>query len=689
MKDNKNINFKKFNKKTIGLQDSVEPQGNVIQIDNSNTNKLLNSDLLFTCRTYYESLSQFRAQAKRARNYDQGKQWSETVRDPKSGKMMTEEEYIISQGKIPFKNNQIRQIVKNVVGQQRNNPTKSIVLSRTGQYGLEKEMMTNALDYVHQLNVTREVDAHCYHKFLLSGAIIQKLTCRFDKGRSRNEIYIDTPNLTKMFFNTDIKDIRINDLNLIGELIDSPIEAVITAFAKNKEDEQKIRQIYSNVSHDKLISAYGLTSNDIDRTDFMMPTDTTKCRVIEIWQQKSEWRLMVHDSLNPSELIITRQTKSQIDALNNERIKEAVSQGVDKNDVPLYEYEEHFYQYWCYKFLSPFGDILAEGESMYEHEEHPYVLTLYPLIDGNVWGFVTDIIDQQRQMNRLIILQDMIINASAKGVLMIPEDTLGNYTPEEFADEWTKFNGVIIYKPSTKHNHVPQQISANSVNVGIPEMIAQQMNMLKEISGVDGAIQGQAPTSGTPAELYAQQAQNSSTNLADYVHTLIAFKQKRDYKVLKLIKQYFTEPMYLSVSGRDYSETAKMFIPEKIADIEFDTVIANSADTPIHRQMQDNLLMQLLNTQQISIELFLENTTMPFAEKLLESIKREKDKIQQGQQQQQPQAQGMPPVTTPMQPPAALGQQQAIHQQLQHGQNDGQPPVNSQSMGILKKAIGR
>ena len=66
---------------------------------------------------------------------------------------------------------------------------------------------------------------------------------------------------------------------------------------------------------------------------------------------------------------------------------------------------------------------------------------------------------------------DFIMNASAKGVLLIPEDCIPDgMTPADFAKEWVRFNGVITYVPSQKHTKVPEQISANSTNIGITEM---------------------------------------------------------------------------------------------------------------------------------------------------------------------------------------------------------------------------
>jgi len=53
---------------------------------------------------------------------------------------------------------------------------------------------------------------------------------------------------------------------------------------------------------------------------------------------------------------------------------------------------------------------------------------------------------------------------------------------------------------------MPEQVSANSVNFGITELLSIQMKLFQDISGVHEVIQGKQSVSGTPGALYAQQA---------------------------------------------------------------------------------------------------------------------------------------------------------------------------------------
>lgn len=46
-------------------------------------------------------------------------------------------------------------------------------------------------------------------------------------------------------------------------------------------------------------------------------------------------------------------------------------------------------------------------------------------------------------------------------------------------------------------------------SMGAWEMFAQEMNIMQQITGLSGAINGQQARAGTPSSLYAQEAQNS------------------------------------------------------------------------------------------------------------------------------------------------------------------------------------
>ena len=77
-------------------------------------------------------------------------------------------------------------------------------------------------------------------------------------------------------------------------------------------------------------------------------------------------------------------------------MQQGLEDGIPREEIPLIQAEWFTDNYWYYYYISPFGDILEEGETPYEHKSHPYVFMAYPFIDGEIHSFVADVIDQQR-----------------------------------------------------------------------------------------------------------------------------------------------------------------------------------------------------------------------------------------------------------------------------------------------------
>ena len=62
------------------------------------------------------------------------------------------------------------------------------------------------------------------------------------------------------------------------------------------------------------------------------------------------------------------------------------------------------------------------------------------------------------------------------------------------------------------------------------------MQLIKEISGVTEAIQGQTPGSGTPASLYQQMTTNATISSRDFFEFFFGVRRKRDFKRLWLCR---------------------------------------------------------------------------------------------------------------------------------------------------------
>ena len=220
------------------------------------------------------------------------------------------------------------------------------------------------------------------------------------------------------------------------------------------------------------------------------------------------------------------------------------------------------------------------------------------------------------------------MRASAKGVLLMPEDCLPDgVSMDDIADEWARFNGIIVYKPSTSRQ-VPQQVANNSTNIGISELLNLQLKFFEDISGVNGALQGKPGFSGQSAAMYNQQVQNSTMALLDMLECYSQFTIDGAYKDVKNMQQFYDTKRVFNIAGKSGAQIE--YDPKKIRDVEFDLSITESTSTPAYRQLANDILMQLFQSQAINVEQLLEFGDFPFADELLQSIKAQREQIERG-----------------------------------------------------------
>lgn len=584
-------------------------------------------DVLMEAQHYWNMMEDFRKDRERNKRYTYGFQWDDKI--TVDGKTMTEEEYIKSQGSVPLKNNLIRRLVKSVLGVYRSQSKEPTCTARDRDEQKLGETMSTILQCNMQLNRMTELYARTMEEFLISGFIVHRKSYGWRNGKE--DCWTDYVQPNNFFIDNNMRDFRGWDVSMLGEVHDISFGQLCEQFAKSPEEYRRLRDIYKWAAKKEYIASYAESFgySRLENYDFLFTSEPGRCRVIEVWRKEQKPRWRCHDYQNGDVFKVDIEDYQQcVVDVNNERLSLAKSVGMPEDEVPLIKATWFVDDYWYFYYLSPFGDILKEGETPYEHDSHPYVFKAYPFIDGEIHSFVADVIDQQRYTNRLITLYDWIMRASAKGVLLMPEDCLPDgVSIDDIAESWTEFNGVIVYTPS-KSGKVPEQVANNSTNIGIAELLNIQLKFFEDISGVSGALQGKPGFSGESAAHYQQQTQNATTTLLDLLESFSCFVIDGAYKDVKNMQQFYDSKRVFNIAGKSGSQIE--YDPKKIRDVEFDLSITESTTTPAYRHLANDILLQLWQSQAISVEQLLEHGDFPFADELLQSIKSQKEQLEQG-----------------------------------------------------------
>lgn len=604
-------------------------------------------DIIFRASRAWDCLYKFRQERERNKRYMYGDQWGDKVEY--CGRQITEEEYIRMQGNIPLKNNLIRRLARTVMGVYRNQNKTPVCIARDREEQRLGETMTSMLEYNSKINEKKELDARMFEEFLISGLAIQKES--YGLRGKRQDCWTDNINPNFFFMDGTMNDVRMNDVTIIGELHDISFGQLASTFAHSNADIQRLQEIYKNARNREMLEGYLDTfrRNTADLVSFLAPYNLSLCRVIEIWTKEQRKALWCHDYLTGDAYIDSYASLNDIEKENRSRMEDNRMKDMQGNylldesgeirlqmpvdQVPLIEYEYIIENYWYYRFMSPFGDVIEEGESPYQHGEHPYTVRAYPFIDGEIHPFVSDVIDQQRYINHYIILNDFIVKSSAKGVLVIDESSIpDDMKLEDIAEEWTRFDGVIKLKLKDGAKPPAQLANQNKV-AGLQDMITLQMQLMDDISGVHGALQGKTAASGTSGLLNQTQANNASTSIIDLLEFYSGFITAAARKKLKNIQQFYDEPMVVKIAGRS---SIVRYDPQTMGGVDFDLSVSESFDTPVYRAINNELLLQFLNAKQITLEQMLQVGQFPFADQLLQLIQAQKEELQQQIPMQQP-----------------------------------------------------
>lgn len=447
----------------------------------------------------WQAGSSFRNKRLRYKRYTYGRQWDDPFPTGDGG-CSTEGEFASRCGHRPLTNNLIRQMVKTVIGLWRRDMAQP-------HSGTDKEIATR--------NQLPELDARTLEEFLISGCAVQRVVT--ERRTGGNGVWVDTVSPSRIFFSPTC-DPRGADIEVIGMAHDMSLREATIRFGRDSySGRRRIERIYADVEP-RLFS-----DSDIDIADSgLLHAPSGRCRVIELWTLESRRLIKCYDPVTSTAFTLPQDAVSSLTTENKLRAD-------DKRIIWRYADSVRWYCRW----LAPTGEVIDSYESPWPHGSHPFAIKLYPLTDGEVHPFVEDVIDQQRTINRLITMLDTMLGVSAKGALLYPVRCIpAGQTLRSISEAWS-VPGAVIPFDTVDTSLRPTQINGPSGDCGASSLLALEMKLFEQISGVNGAIQGRDITANTSAALYDARTRNATTALIDLLESFSSFIDARN-QLIKL-----------------------------------------------------------------------------------------------------------------------------------------------------------
>lgn len=579
----------------------------------------------------WESKRHIREVRERTNNYTFGDQWGDVIHY-RCG-FITEREYLKKKGNVPLTNNVMISIFNSVTGLYAKQGTEPVCFARAHDAQWLSDMMSATMQANWQDTYMPDVLLTIFKDYLCGGVAVARET--YEERDGVWDTWTDYCNPNFVFWEGG-SDPRHQDMNIIGMLHDVSREELYSKFAKPElgltvedlDDIFDFNQYYDDDSGLQMNEAQALSN-----IDFYSAANRQYRRVIECWTKETKMRYQCTDPIatNPDDarFRIELEDLGKVREENQKRKYVYEQAGIPVEQRAYITAELIVDAYWYYTFLAPDGTVLCEGETPYEFKSHPFSVKLFPFVNGEVHPFMANIIDQQRYINRLIVMHDMAARSSAKGITIVPKSCIpDDMTPKDFADEFTEYDGIIFYETSRLNpNARPEIITSNAVQIGTTELLQMQLNLTHEVSNVQGALQGKAPSSGTSASRYALESQNATTSLFTLLSDMTVFTERIAKKKVANIKQYYDDGrLIINKTNTDMLEYDRM----SARDVMFKVSIKESAATAAYQTQVNDTALQLLQLGAINIQQYLQCVNLPFKDTLMQVLQSE-----QAQQQMQ------------------------------------------------------
>lgn len=599
-----------------------------------------NLQLLTRAENAWQALYDLRKRRERNINYCFIDQWSDWVYDEK-GKLVRESSRIAKRtGGVALQNNHLIKIVHSLSGLYSKQSTEPVCFARSPNCDEKADVMTNALQANWQNNMMPDILVSEMEEMLYGGMSVVMEEWTTINGVEDAYTFVIEP--SHFYFESAGIDPLHRDVELIGHFEDYSLGALAARFARSKYDYKQLEYIYAPyIARQQSILPNGQQTDKL-KDPYWDVSDRDMCRVYHVWTKEHKLRYRCKDIMDFDQPLyrIEPEQLPLVTAENEARLAQAEAAGMAREDVPLIEYTPVFDTYWHYQALAPGGLILEEYDSPYEHGSHPYTFKIYEYINGDVIPYMSPVIDQQRYINRLVTLFDIVIQASAKGITMIPKSCVpNNMTEAEFARSIRETGNFIFYDDKEGRSmNKPEVVVSNTNMTGITDMLQLQLGFIPDITSVSEALQGKTAKSGTSASRYALESQNSTTSVSALLLKFGTFEQQVAEKKMQVIHQYYREGNISVMRSNGMSEVTK-YDPVEVQDVKFGVRILMSPENPVFRMAMNDLVSQMWQAGAVDAAQMLQMSYLPASSTVRKQLEQAMAAMQQrGQQETQPQA---------------------------------------------------
>lgn len=577
-------------------------------------------------RAAIDASNDWRAEAREDYDFVSGNQWTEN-----------EKQAFISSGRPAITINRIKPLINVLSGYQRLNRYDIDFLPRTQDDGELCKVRKGLTKYIlDSCDYNREESA-VFLDAAIGGIGWFDVSYRFEEELNDGEAVIKRVDPFGVYVDPEARAQDYSDAKYICRAKWVDKEELIAIYPEHKDEIELQYEVFDKAEEEENTHY----ASNIEPTWYQR--DLQKVRLVEVWYKERgrETQYVLADgTIIPQKDITVEHFLSGLVVGNHDisvtRVKVAVFMG---------------------------QVLLEEQDSPYEHGEFPLVpLVCYRYgLDDIPAGFVRDLKDPQREINKRRIQMLHILNTTGNGGGWIEE---GAMTPEQEAEFKHKGNVPGHYqkvKPSALTGGKIRERSIAPVPAGVVQAEQQSTADLTAISGINESLMGVDIPNGSSGRAIELKQKQAITHIAPMFDSLRSAKKRiamllwgrRGHK--GIIPQFYTEDKVYRIEGVNGQQFIRVnqqiaqqdpmgnVIHQTLNDLshgDFDIVIADVTASATQRQAQ---MWELLEAVQklglpgdLVFDIILDLSDLPSKEEIK---KRWAERQQQQGQAQQAQLQ--------------------------------------------------
>lgn len=207
--------------------------------------------------------------------------------------------------------------------------------------------------------------------------------------------------------------------------------------------------------------------------------------------------------------------------------------------------------------------------------------------EGIWYGFIRDLLDPQRWVNKFFSSMADVVASQAKGGLLAEADAFVN--KENAIEDWNNPRNIVWLRRDGL-NKVRER-NAAGVPAGLNQLLDFTVSSLPAVAGVNLEFLGMADRE-QPGVLEHQRKQAAISTLSEFFNALRLYRKQQGRVLLKFIKEFISDGRMIRIVGK--AQAVYVPLTQEAGAIEYDIVVDEAPTSPDQKNRTWQALAQLL-----------------------------------------------------------------------------------------------